>query len=430
MSAELKLTSQQQDAIDKFTKLKVGAIFMKPGCGKTRTAVELVNYNHPDYLLYLTPHSTISNIKDELDKWGVNCEYDIVGYESLASSKKTYAAYMKKVAEMKEAGKKLFIIADESIFIKNGRSKRTQRSKEIRRYFDYALILNGTPIVKNEWDLFNQMDFLSESILQMNAYEFLDKFFVEHVAKVYGREKHWYTFYEPNRPALTKMCEPYVFQADLEFHHEEAESTCWIACDRTEYIETYGSMSREFCEYDTDNLVALFGALQKVAAEAPEKNEDVADYIEGRPVICFCNYIDEINQIKENLNGECYVITGETKAKDRDAQIKDFREKADKPLIMTMGVGSYSLNLQFCNEIVYSSITFNYGKFEQSKYRIKRTGQERDISYTYILGDFGINDMMFGNLDGKESLAEIVKRLLQQESVDEFKEELRKELKV
>ena len=58
MSTELKLTQQQAEAIGQFQKLKVGALFMRPGCGKTRTAVELVNYNHPDYLLYITPHST------------------------------------------------------------------------------------------------------------------------------------------------------------------------------------------------------------------------------------------------------------------------------------------------------------------------------------------------------------------------------------
>ena len=428
MSTELKLTQQQAEAIGQFQKLKVGALFMRPGCGKTRTAVELVNYNHPDYLLYITPHSTISNIQDELNKWGVDCKYDVIGYETLASSDKTYSAYMKKVAELKEAGKKMFIIADESIFIKSGKSKRTRRSKEIRRYFDYALILNGTPIVKNEWDLFNQMDFLSESILQMNSYEFIHKFFVEHAEKRHGRVHRWYTFYEPNRPALTKLCQPYVFQADLEFKHEESEEVSWIICDSNEYESTYEQWSYDYDWGNTDNIVSLFGELQRIAAVAPEKNKEVAEYIEGKPVICFCNYLEEIRQIQKNLNGECYVITGETKTKVRDAQMKDFKEKMDKPMIMTLGVGSFSLNLQFCNEIVYSSISFNYGKMEQSRYRIKRTGQEREVEYTYILGDFGINNMMFANIDGKESLAEIVKRLLQKKDIDEFKEELRKEL--
>ena len=76
---------------------------------------------------------------------------------------------------------------------------------------------------------------------------------------------------------------------------------------------------------------------------------------------------------------------------------------------MTMGVGSYSLNLQFCNEIVYSSLTFDYAKLEQSKYRIKRIGQERDIKYTYFLTDLGINKMILENIDRKCTLDNLVK---------------------
>lgn len=218
------------------------------------------------------------------------------------------------------------------------------------------------------------------------------------------------------------------FSAGLEFKHEESEEVSWIICDSNEYESAYEQWSYDYDWGNTDNIVSLFGELQRIAAVAPEKNKEVAEYIEGKPVICFCNYLEEIRQIQKNLNGECYVITGETKTKVRDAQMKDFKEKMDKPMIMTLGVGSFSLNLQFCNEIVYSSISFNYGKMEQSRYRIKRTGQEREVEYTYILGDFGINNMMFANIDGKESLAEIVKRLLQKKDIDEFKEELRKEL--
>lgn len=76
---------------------------------------------------------------------------------------------------------------------------------------------------------------------------------------------------------------------------------------------------------------------------------------------------------------------------------------------MTFGVGSYSLNLQFCNEIVYSSITFDYAKIEQSKYRIKRIGQEQDIKYTYFLCDLGINRLILENLDKKQTLEKLVK---------------------
>ena len=76
---------------------------------------------------------------------------------------------------------------------------------------------------------------------------------------------------------------------------------------------------------------------------------------------------------------------------------------------MTYGVVSYSLNLQFCNEIVYSSINFDYAKLEQSKYRIKRIGQEQDIKYTYFLTNLGITKLILENLDKKMTLENLVK---------------------
>ena len=76
---------------------------------------------------------------------------------------------------------------------------------------------------------------------------------------------------------------------------------------------------------------------------------------------------------------------------------------------MTYGIGSYSLNLQFCNEIVYSSINFDYAKLEQSKFRIKRIGQERNIKYTYFLTDLGINKLILENIDRKCTLENLIK---------------------
>lgn len=411
MSQEFELTQQQKLSFDRFKELKVGALFMQMGTGKTRVAIELVNYNQPDFLLYLTPFSTINNIKAELEKWGVNCPYRVVGYETIASSDKTY---LEVLAELDNYENK-FIIADESIFIKNGMAKRTRRSYELRKKCQYALILNGTPIVKDEWDLYNQMNFLSPKIIPHNSYEFIRNFFVEHLIRKNGREMRYYTFYEPNRPVLTKLVAPYVFYAELEFDKEEKENIDWIEVDDTEYKKAKNEVLES--AVDTDCLIQLFSTLNRVAACSEEKNKEVANYIKDKQIICFCNYLEEVEQIKGYC--DCYVITGDTPVEERKLIVEQF-QKDSKPLLMTVGVGSYSLNLQFCNEIVYSSLTFNYGTFEQSKYRIKRTGQERDIKYTYILSELNINDFIFRNLDLKKSLSDVIKTLISEEDIRDF----------
>lgn len=402
-----ELTDKQKAALERFKKLRVGALFMRQGTGKTRVALELVNYNEPDYLLYIAPVSTIENARAEIEKWGCCCQYDIIGYETIASSNEKYVKLHDKVEKLKKDDKKTFIIADESIFIKNGKSKRTFRAKELRRFFDYALILNGTPLTRNEWDLFNQMDFLSNRILNMNYREFIKMFFVEHEHN--GQRYH--TFYEPNRPALVKLCSPYVYEADLDFEKNEKQVIRKVSCDMTEYADVKRHMFQKFNLYEIDSLLVLFAELQRIAACMPEKNRVVAEYVTGRQCICFCNYKDEVEQIQRLC--ECYVITGETTLKKRKEIIDDFK-KHNRPLLIMMGCGSYGLNLQFCNEIVYSSINFDYAKMEQSEYRIKRIGQESDISYRYILADTGINRMMLQNLDKKENLLDIIKNLIRE----------------
>ncbi|MCT7794652.1 MAG: DEAD/DEAH box helicase family protein [Lactobacillus crispatus] len=54
----IPLSGNQKKAIEKLEKLRVGALFMEPGTGKTRTAVELINSSKTDYVLFLVPFQT------------------------------------------------------------------------------------------------------------------------------------------------------------------------------------------------------------------------------------------------------------------------------------------------------------------------------------------------------------------------------------
>ena len=159
---------------------------------------------------------------------------------------------------------------------------------------------------------------------------------------------------------------------------------------------------------NSDTIINMLTSLNVISSNYHAKNDKIIDYIRNKQVIVFCNFLKEVNYISEHV--DCYVITGN--AKNRDEIIKKF-EKDNKPLIMTFGVGSYSLNLQFCNEIVYSSITFDYSKIEQSKYRIKRIGQNRNIQYTYFLTDLGISDMVLENIRKKSTLKQLISKKLE-----------------
>lgn len=413
-------TEQQLEMLERFKQLKVGALFSQMGTGKTRVALELVKYNNPDFLLYICPFSCKDNIEKEFQKWGIVCEYRIVGYETLSSSDRVYVQLLEEL----EKHKTNFIIADESIFIKRGTTKRFKRSCVLREKCEYALILNGTPIVNNERDIYNQMEFLSRRIFNMNYYEFLKTFFVQRGYRHRGVEHYFYEFYEPNRPAFSKIITPYVYLADLIFEHDEHEEQQWISIGTSLYDRTKEEIFIKYAEWSIDSIISMFTLLASIAAEDEYKNNNVIAYIENKKCICYCSRKKEVQYIKDHC--ECFVIDGETKEKERKEIIKKWEQCTDVPLVLSFGVGAYSLNLQSSNEIVYSSLTFNYGQFEQSKFRIKRIGQEQDIKYTYILADVGITHTMLNNLMRKNNLADLIKEQINKGSKEDFQKWLEK----
>lgn len=403
---------KQLEAFEKFSKLKVGALFMKMGSGKTKVALELVKYNKVDFMLYITPFSTKANIKAEIDKWNINCDYEIIGYETIQASDTEFLRLLKKLKN-----KKNFIVADESIFIKNEDTKRFKRLNQLRDLCEYALILNGTPLTKNEWDLYNQMYFLSPLIIKMNRQEFLNTFFKKITYKKRGEKEHtFYKFSEINAEYLNSLISPYVFECDLDFNKKETSSFDFVECEKKEYILEKEKKLEEYLKYkNSQTIINMLTNLNVLSSKAKEKNDYLIKYIKDKKVIVYCNFIEEIDYIKERCN--CFVITGKTKNRN---EILDQFKMNNKPLLMTYGVGSYSLNLQYCNEIVYSSLNFDYGKMEQSKYRIKRIGQNEDIKYTYILSNFGINKLILNNLEKKQTLENLIKQKMKEGELEKW----------
>lgn len=400
------MNNNQLEAFEKFKKLKVGAMFMECGTGKTKVAIELIDYNNCDLLLYVAPFSTLKNIETELVKWEIKTSYKLIGYETISSSDAKYLNLLKELEN-----KKVFVVADESIFIKNEETKRFKRLLNIRSKCEYALILNGTPITKNEWDLYNQMYFLSPLIINMNREQFLNTFFKKITYKKRGeREKTFYKFSKVNAEQLHKMIEPYIFKCDLEFEKNESNNYIYVPYkNESDYYDKKEEKLKEYMQKGSSEIIInLLTSLTVISASYSHKNDELINYIKNKQIIVFCSFLSEIEYIEDKV--DCYVITGSTK--NRDEIIEKFKNDS-KPLIMTFGVGSYSLNLQFCNEIVYSSLTFDYAKIEQSKYRIKRIGQDKDIKYTYFLTDLGINKLILENLKRKMTLENLIKEKME-----------------
>lgn len=397
----MQLTNQQYQAFQKFKELRVGALFMEQGTGKTRVALDLIKETDSNLVLFLCPCSTKNNLQAEIEKWGIDKEYYIFGYETIASSDTTYLEVLDMVQN-----RNVFIVADESIFIKNENSKRYKRLMDIAKHSHYRLILNGTPITKDEWDIYNQMNFLSPKIINMDRFQFLNTFFKKIKYKKRGQSaREFYKLSEVNIDYLHRLIEPYIFECSFQFDKKE----------KLNFIEVYAS-SENTERYEEqkakllnslaigESCVEQFQNLAISCFDDKERHEEIAQKLKGQ-VIVFCTLLNEVENISKTI--DCYQITGSTSMEERASIIESFKND-DKPLLMTIGTGAYGLNLQFCNKIAFASIAFDYGKIEQAKSRIRRLGQERDIEYTYFTSNLGIYTMIQENNQRKLSLKELI----------------------
>lgn len=397
----MELTNQQYQAFKKFKELRVGALFMEQGTGKTRVALELIKDTDADLVLFFCPFSTKNNLLSEIEKWGINIEFKVYGYETIASSDNTYLDILKFIKD-----RNVFIVADESIFIKNESSKRYRRLMKITECSNYRLILNGTPITNDEWDIYNQMNFLSSKIIDMGRDQFLNTFFKKIKFKKRGQTaREFYKLSEVNIDYLHRLIEPYIFECDFIFDKKE----------KFQFIEVYASPenTEKYEEQKAKLLNSLaigescieqFQNLAVSCFDDKERHKEIAKNLKGQ-VIVFCTLLNEVDNISREI--DCYQITGSTSIEERTKIIDSFKND-DKPLLMTIGTGAYGLNLQFCNRIAFASISFDYGKIDQAKSRIRRIGQDRDIEYIYFTSDLKIYNMIQENNQRKLDLKELI----------------------
>jgi len=432
-----ELLPHQIQAIAKLRHVKVGALYMEMGTGKTRTALELIALRlaagKVNHVLWLCPCSVKSTILAELRK---HVESDlsiftVEGIESLSQSDKLYLKLLDLVAN-----KKVFLIVDESNLVKNHFAKRTKRIAELAKSCEYRLILNGTPVSKNEADLFAQWYILDKRILGYNSFWSFSANHLEY--DDYGKVRRVL-----NVDYLTKKIAPYSYIINknecMKLPDKRYRTRYFYLTERQEY-EYYNAkelLLANVDEFDSTTIYKLFTGLQQVVSgnviisinplkSRPMFNDPLdnpriktlLDEIDGvnEKIIIWCKYKHEINDICKVLRdkyGESSVAQfyGDVNLKNRNIEIEKFKNEAQY-LVANKVCGGYGLNLQFCSYMIYYSNDFNWATRAQSEDRVHRLGQNKEIRIVDICAKSKIDERIIKNLYCKENLCDSFKREL------------------
>lgn len=434
MNLKTDLYKHQKRAVRKLSKIKVGALYMEMGTGKTRTALELIKQRlelgKVEHILWLCPCSVKQSLERDLLKHTDDISnITICGIETLSSSLKWNFKLLDLVQN-----NKVFLVVDESNLVKNHNAIRTKNIIRLAENCKYKLILNGTPISKNEKDLYSQWYILDWRIL---GYKSFWSFSANHLEyDDYGKIRRTL-----NTDYLVKKISPYTYQVKKEECLDLPEKTYetdyyWITDkQRKHYNYIADKLLLEVNEMKPETIYRLFSGLQSVisgfkvkvsknlitepffknAEENPriEKLLDTVARIDDK-VIIFCKYTQEILDVTETLNkqhGEdsATPFYGEMNLKKRNASLDKFENKS-RFLVANKTCAGYGLNLQYCSYIIYYNNDWDYATRIQSEDRVHRIGQTKNVHIIDICANWTLDEKILKCLMRKESLVDEFKK--------------------
>ncbi|EPE9899936.1 SNF2-related protein [Flavobacterium psychrophilum] len=397
----LNLLPQQIEVKTKHLTNKAGALFMKPGTGKTRPTIELVNsVKDVDLVVWVGPLRSIKpkdglpSIIDEINKWGgFNCQNVVyMGIETLQSSDRAYLQLYKQIS----TAWRCFLVVDESIKMKNFDAKRTQRMLTLSQMVEYKLILNGTPITKNLLDLWSQIHFLSPLILRMDYAEFKNTFLkyttiTKHLSGRKSYTKEFITGIE-NIPYLYSLIGEYIFECDLNLDIKQVWNNYnYILCDENkqeyEELKTKFLDNKTLEEKNNNIFLEMTQKMQHIYCCTPNKFEVLREHFKKWPEekhIIFCKFIKSQEEVKKAF---------------------------PKATVLSYQKESMSLNLQNYPYTIFWDKNFDWGLREQGTFRNYRTGNLEDCYYWDMTGDVGLEVLFDKNVSAKTNMVDYFKKV-------------------
>lgn len=447
MILKTNLMDYQEVGVEKLLPLKIGALYMEMGTGKTRTALEIIVRRYEkgklDKVVWLCPCSVQGNLKADLDKHSDGWQ-DIIcisGIESLSSSVRLYSELLSTITP------KTMLIVDESNLVKNGLAIRSQRIVALAEHCKYRMILNGTPISRNETDLFNQWYILDWRVLGYQSYYAFAANHVEYDDVTHRIRRTLNTDY------LVAKIAPYSYQVKrsecMKLPNKEYLAWYWdmTSEQEAEYERVANILLMDVNEVLPSTIYRMFSGLQAVIsgryvnvdtehfttaqmfAEIDDNphiialNQLLQKHIGEDKAIIFCKYTHEIDDVLSLLRreygaGSAVSVYGEDSLKTRQANIELFRTSTQF-LVANKSCAGYGLNLQFCHNVVYYSNDWDYATRIQSEDRVHRIGQSETVKIYDMVCDNSLDVRIVSCLQRKEMLLDSIKRELKKSGAEE-----------
>ena len=387
-------------------KFKAGMLFSNKNEQKIHIALKLVEsrLSEIDFVIWLAPASCLSNYayKSEIKKNNRNFRHSMYFYsiESLSLSDQKYLELYNLIHNFR-----IFCVIDEGLTIKNHEAGRTRRLLSISSKLTYRLILNRVPLTLGVIDLYTQLEFLNPKILKMNEKQF-SHIFMSDSYQNYLIKKKWSCPADEQR--LYEYIKPYVLCFDFSEKCNINVHNLYFDLTRREQ-ESYRDEKNLFLQSrDHLSFLDVVNTFQRMYTLSHNKLNALKNLIhhiiaQGEKVIVYIKYFDEFTCLQEShlLEGiKCVFLYGKS---PRYQALKAFRRDTNV-MFCTYGVDKYGISVQYCNNVIYFSQTFDYKIKMQSLENIINGGAPRQINIYDFWVNTNLENLMRENLQHKQSV--------------------------
>jgi SNF2 family DNA or RNA helicase len=387
----------------------------EPGLGKTATV--LLAHNMEYGLLAVVPPHLKINWRDEAQKWrpelkvtilkdGKTFKYPEPG-ELVITTYGLLPWWLERASrkrknpmiteEEKEAAKKVVLVFDEIQALKDKKTKKSIKARQLRELAHKTIGLTGTPIENHEFDIYNICTILGiEKLIFGNFMNFV---------RLFGGTKGKYGWkfskqVHKSTPTILRagMLRRTKKEVDIQLPTKIYKSIVFdTPTEIKETLDNVWDLFRSSKYFEDDQLppIGMMSIEKKSLAESkiPVLKNLVESFEEQDiPVLVFSAHPKVVESIGKR-KGWKYIHGGTEFTPEKKAKIsKEFQDGKLKGLALSIKAAGTGLTLTRAHHVIFNDLDWNPANNVQAQDRVARIGQEQSKAiYYHIVSDHPID---------------------------------------
>lgn len=434
-----KLWQAQQKAFDHLKKYDHPALLMDMATGKTRISLEFFEYWQAKRILVVCPLAVIPVWAEEVTKHGLE-GYTVVELGSdLTTKKKQLALHNALQLDMviivinfesvwRPSLKLLFyshqwdiILVDESHRLKSAGSTVSKMMGTLGKRAKHRMILTGTPIANNPLDIYAQYRFLDPTIFNMNYEQFKQKY------ALWGGFENRQPIKFINQDELKAKMHSVAYRMSIDsvLDLPEGIDTVRYTSLEPKAKKLYNRLKKDFVLVEGGNILSASNVLVKglrlhqltggmvkyddgqtevvSTAKAKLLGDTLQDLV-GIDVVVFARFrhdIEVISQAAYKLGFKVLELSGKVN------QLQQWQQSGGL-LIVQIASGNAGISLIRSHYAIYYSIGYSLGEYRQSRARLRRDGQTKQINYIHLIVRNTVDELIMQAIHAKQDIAQYI----------------------